>query len=136
MTLLGGAASARGWYRPHQERWCLWVPAFAGTTWRDLLLCQRQRELAVADAAGEAFDEFRHRVLAVGADQLGKRGEQARLRETIAVDAVVPGFRPSLVEIAERGLLLFVIWQRVAGERWMAHETQQFCMCAPLRSAL
>ena len=32
-------------------------------------------------------------------------------------------------EIAERGLLLFVIGQRVAGgrERWMAHETQQIC---------
>src|SRR4051812_26037373 len=95
-----------------------------------LLFRQRQRELAVADAAGEAFDEFRHRVLAVGADQLGKGGEQARLRETIAIDAVMPGFRPGFVEIAERGLLLFVIGQRVAGERWMAHETQQLFACA------
>ena len=90
-----------------------------------LLLRQRDRKFAVADAGGEAFHEFRHRVLAVGADQFGEGREQAGLREAVAIDAIVARFRPGFVEIAERGLLLFVIGQRVAGERWMAHETQQ-----------
>ena len=76
----------------------------------------------------KAFDEFRHRVLAIGSDQFGERREQAGLRQAVAVDAVVPRFRPGLVEIAERGLFLLVIGQRVAGGcegHWMAHETQQ-----------
>ncbi len=73
------------------------------------------REFAVADARGEAFDEFRHRILAIGADQFGECRKQAGLRQAIAVDAVVTRFRPGLVEIAERRLLLFVVGQRVAG---------------------
>jgi len=49
-----------------------------------LLLCERDRELAVAHARRQAFDEFCHRILAIGADQFGERRKQARLRETIA----------------------------------------------------
>src|SRR3954471_24748154 len=76
-------------------------------SWRALLLRQRDRKLAVADAHRQAFHEFRHCVLAIGADQFGERREQARLREAVAIDAVVPRLRPGLIEVAERGLLLF-----------------------------
>ena len=98
----------------------------------------RDREFAVADAGREAFDEFRHGVFAIGADQFGERGEQAGLRQAIAIDAIVPRFRPGLVEIAERGLFLLVIGQRIAGGgegHWMAHETQQAWWRDPGRSA-
>src|SRR5882757_7187488 len=44
-------------------------------------------EFAVADAAGKALDEFGHRVLAIGADELGKGRKQARLCQAVAVDA-------------------------------------------------
>ena len=84
---------------------------------RLLLLRQRNRKLAVADARGQALDEFRHRVLAIGADQFGERREQAGLRQAVAIDAVVPRFRPGLVEITQRRLFLFVVGQRVAGEQ-------------------
>ena len=40
---------------------------------RALLLRHPNRKLAVAHAHREAFDELRHRVLAVGADQFGER---------------------------------------------------------------
>src|ERR1700760_1344972 len=83
--------------------------------WR-LLLRQREREFAVAHARRNPLDEFRDRVLAIGTDQFGECREQARLREAVAVDAVMARFRPGLVEIAERGLLLLVVGQRVAGE--------------------
>src|SRR3954470_4160006 len=69
---------------------------------RELLLRQLDGKLAIADAGGEAVDEFRHRVLAIGADQFGQCREQAGLREAIAVDAVVTRLRPGFVEIAER----------------------------------
>src|SRR5262249_27111108 len=55
---------------------------------RELLLRQRQRELAVVYANWQSLDEFRNRVLAVGADQLGERGKQARLGETVTADPV------------------------------------------------
>src|SRR5712692_7902731 len=88
----------------------------------------RGRELAVADAGREAFHIGRDRVFAVASDQFGERREQAHLRQAVAIDAIVARLRPGLVEIAERGLLLFLIGQRVAGGwegRWKAHETQQ-----------
>ena len=47
--------------------------------------------------AGEAFDELRHRVFAVGADEFGECGEQAGLCQAIAVDAVMPCFSNSCV---------------------------------------
>jgi len=97
-----------------------------------LLLRQRDRKLAIAHARGEAFDELRYRVFAIGSDQLGERRKQAGLRQAIAIDAIVPCFRPGLVEITQRRLLLFVIGQRVAvgGEcHWMAHETLRI-VCA------
>jgi hypothetical protein len=74
-----------------------------------LLLRPRNRKLAVADADREGFDECRDRVFAVGFDQLGQRGEQARLRQAVAIDAIMARFRPGLVEIAERGLFLLVV---------------------------
>src|SRR5258707_8814402 len=95
-----------------------------------LLLRQRYRKLAIADADGKAFHEFRHGVLAVGSHQFGECRKQACLREAVAIDAIVPRFRPGLVEIAERGLFLLVIGQRVAGDGeggWMVHKTQRSC---------
>ena len=74
---------------------------------RRLLLRQLEREFAVAHAGGEALDEFRDRVLAIGADEFGQRREQARLCEAVAIDALMARFRPGLTEIAERGLKLF-----------------------------
>src|SRR5581483_2815235 len=85
-------------------------------TERLLLLRQRQREFAVADAHREAFGEFRHRILAIGGDELGECGEQARLRQAIAVDTVMARFGPRLVQIGERRLLLLVIGKGLAGE--------------------
>src|SRR5689334_14998244 len=80
-----------------------------------LLPADVDRELAVADAARETFDEFRHRVLAISADELRESREQAGLRQTVAVDAVMACFGPGLVEIAQCGLFLLVIGQRRAG---------------------
>src|SRR5579859_2230753 len=114
MTLPADATSA----------WCRSEIRPRSGTCQGLLLRQRDRELAVADARRDTFDKFRDRVLAIGADQLGQRGEQARLREAVAVDAVMARVRPGLVEIAERGLLLLLIRQGIAGkgEGNRAHE--------------
>jgi len=56
-----------------------------------------------------------HGVLAVSANQFGERGEQAGLREAVAIDAIMARFRPGLVEIAERRLLLVGVRQRSTG---------------------
>src|ERR1700732_465784 len=99
-----------------------------------LLLRERRRKLAVANAAGKAFHEFGHGVFAVGADQFGEGRKQAGLRQTVAIDAIVPRFRPGFAEIAEGGLLLFVIGQRIAGGwvgHWAVHGTQQAMCAAP-----
>src|SRR5262249_56778840 len=45
-------------------------------------------EFAVADAPGKALGETRRRLLAVGRDEFGKGGEQARLRQAVPVDTV------------------------------------------------
>ena len=68
-----------------------------------------EREFAVADALAETFGEFGGRFLAIGADEFGERGEQAGLRQAIAVDAVEARFGPGFLQIAERHVLLFVI---------------------------
>src|ERR1700686_3773761 len=91
-----------------------------------LLLRERRRKLAVANAAGKAFHEFGHGVFAVGADQFGEGRKQAGLRQTVAIHAIVPRFRPGLAEIAQRRLLLFVVGQRITGRykgHWAVHET-------------
>src|SRR5260370_34681 len=88
----------------------------------------RGRELAIADAGGEALRIGRDRVFAVGSDQFGEGGEQACLCQAVAIDPIVARLGPGLVEIAEGCLLLFLIGQRIAGgskRRWMAHETRQ-----------
>jgi hypothetical protein len=103
-----------------------------------LLLRKRGRKLAVADADRKALDEFRYRIFAVGSDQFGERREQAGLRQAVAVDAVMAGFSPGIVEVAERRLLLFLIGQWVTRGRegrWLAHETQHVALRAPQRSA-
>src|SRR5581483_8260214 len=103
-----------------------------------LLPCEADRELAIADAGGKALDEFSHRVLAIGADELGQRREQASLREAIAVDAVMARFGPGLVQIAQGGLFLLVIGQRRAGGgvgNRLAHETRSGLGRDPRRCA-
>ena len=63
-------------------------------------------------------------VFAVGGDQFGQCGEQARLCQAVAVDTVVTRLRPGFIEVAERGLLLFVIGKGITGDRkgrWLAH---------------
>ena len=62
-----------------------------------------------SSSGGKAFDEFRDGILAIGADQFGHGGKQARLREAVAVDAVVAGLSPRFLKVAECELLLLVI---------------------------
>src|SRR5919199_2410945 len=66
-----------------------------------------ERELAVADAAGKAFGIAGGGILAIGRDELGERGEQAGLRQAIAVDAIEASFGPGLGQIAESRPLFF-----------------------------
>jgi hypothetical protein len=103
-------------------------------TWEALLLRQPDRELAVAHARGEALGELGHGVLAVGGHQFGQSREHAGLRQAIAVDAVVAGFGPGFVEVAQRRLLLLVIRQGFAGDgigRRQAHCTQRIFDALP-----
>ena len=55
-----------------------------------------EREFAVADARAEAFGESGGGFLAIGGDEFGQGGEQAGLRQAIAVDAVEARLRPRL----------------------------------------
>src|SRR5689334_9717660 len=63
-----------------------------GGFWEVLLLRQRERELAVAHARGQALGELCHRIFAVGGHEFGERCEHAGLRQAVAVDAVMAGF--------------------------------------------
>ena len=60
-----------------------------------------QRKLAVANPYRQAFGETCGRFLAIGADEFRKCGEEACLRQTIAVDSVKAGFGPGLAQIAK-----------------------------------
>ena len=88
----------------------------------NLLLGERDRELAIAEADGKAFREFRHGVFAIGSDPLGECREQACLREAVAVDAIVPRLARSLVADSRAQPLLFVI--RSSGSRTVSELTQ------------
>src|SRR2546423_6647008 len=93
-----------------------------------LLLCQGGRKFAVADPQRKTFNEFRYCVFAIRSDQFGERRKQTGLRQAVAIDAIVPRFRPRLVQIAQRRLFLFVVgqWAARSGEgRWIAHEARQ-----------
>jgi hypothetical protein len=68
-----------------------------------------KREFAVADADSEAFRERGRRFLAVGVDELSKSGEQAGLRQAIAVDSIEARFGPGLLQIAERNTFLLAV---------------------------
>src|SRR5262245_24241633 len=94
-----------GWCGPGS--WGARVPSGA------LLPRHAKREFAVANAAGESFGESCRRLFAIGGDELGKGREQARLRQTVAVDPVDARFRPGFVQIAERRPLLLVLWSRL-----------------------
>ncbi len=73
-----------------------------------------EREFAVADARAEPFGESGGGFLAIGGDEFGEGGEQAGLRQAIAVDAVEARFGPRFVKIAQRHAFLFVVRHRLA----------------------
>src|SRR5438874_5137748 len=75
----------------------------------DLLLGRRQREFAVADAPREAFGKLRGGLLPVGGHELGEGGEQASLRQTVAVHSFEPGLGPGVAQVAERRPLELVV---------------------------
>src|SRR5262249_13748152 len=66
-------------------------------------------EFAVADAPGKTLGETRRRLLAVGRDEFGKGGEQARLRQAVPIDTVEARFGPGCVEVAERSPFLLMV---------------------------
>src|SRR5262245_62436139 len=74
-----------------------------------LLLRHGKGEFAVADAPGKTLGETRRRLLAVGRDEFGKGGEQARLRQAVPVDTVDARFGPGRVEVAERSPFLLMV---------------------------
>src|SRR5205085_272785 len=80
-----------------------------------LLAGAADRELAVADARRKSFGEFRGRLFAIGRNQLAQRGEQTRLREAIAVDAVETRFGQRFVQVAQRHLLLLEVGDWLLG---------------------
>ena len=84
-----------------------------------LLPGEFDRELAVANASAQAFREGGRGVLAVGRDQLGERREQARLGQTIVLDAVEARLGPCFAQIRECDLFLFVLRHRLLGRNRM-----------------
>src|SRR5262245_21987266 len=66
-------------------------------------------EFAVADAQGKTLGETRGGFLAEGRDEFGEGGEQAGLRQAIAVDALDARLDPRRVQIAERRPLLLML---------------------------
>src|SRR5438128_1749356 len=87
----------------------------------ELLPQQGEREFAVADAGGQVFRIARRRVLAVGGDELGERGEQRGLRQAVLVDAIEARLGPSLPQIAQRAPFLLVIGRRLETRRTHPH---------------
>ena len=73
-----------------------------------------EREFTVADARAQAIGERRGGFFAIGGHEFGERGEQARLRKAVAVNAVVARFRPGFVEVAECHHFLFAVGNRLA----------------------
>ena len=84
------------------------VQALLRAYWRE----RGSENSPLRDARGEPFGVLRGRIFPIGRDELGQRGEERGLRETIAVDAVEARFAPGLVQISERELFLLVIGNR------------------------
>jgi hypothetical protein len=63
-----------------------------------------QRELAMMDAARKAGRHSRDSILAIDADEVGKRSEQGGVSESFGLDAVVQCFFPSVEDVPERCL--------------------------------
>src|ERR1043166_7985574 len=96
---VGRARARRGGAVPGNARWPV----------DQLLPCGLEREFAIADALRQSFGETGGRILTIGADEFREGGEQASLRQTIAIDAVVARLRPGLVQKAKRCALVFVV---------------------------
>ena len=82
---------------------------------RKLLARQIDGKFAVVNAGGKAFGIAGGGILAVGRNQLCKGGEQTGLRHVIVLDAIEAGFRPCLMQVAERHLFLLLLRHRLAG---------------------
>lgn len=68
-----------------------------------------EREFAVADTRGKPFGESCGGFLAISGDEFGDGGEQAGLREAVAVDAIEAGFGPGFLQITQSHTFLFVV---------------------------
>jgi len=66
-------------------------------------------EFAVVNARGEAFGVAGGRFLTVGGNELGQRQKKRRLRQAIAVNALMARVNPCFLQITERQSLLLVI---------------------------
>src|SRR5262245_44952154 len=98
------------------------------------------RELAVADAVRQALGVACRGILAVGGDELGERGEQAGLREAIAVDSIETRLGPGLSQIAEGrpSLLRMILPRRESRTRTRpgAHDRPPIALRATMASTL
>jgi hypothetical protein len=65
-----------------------------------LLPDQGEREFAFANAHRKPFGQSGGGFLAIGRDEFGESGEQARLRKAVAIDAFGAGFHPGSMQIA------------------------------------
>ena len=73
-----------------------------------------EREFTVADARAQAIGERCGGFFAIGGHEFGQRGEQARLRKAVAINAVVARFCPGFVEVAQCHHFLFAVGNRLA----------------------
>ncbi len=73
-----------------------------------------EREFAIADTRAQAFGKFGRGFFTVSCHELGQCGEQARLRQAIAVDAIEARFRPGFLQIAQRNNFLLAVGYRLA----------------------
>jgi len=68
----------------------------------------------MADALRQAAGHFRHGILAIGRDEIGKRREERRIGERLRRNAVIQRFLPGIEDVAERRLALDVALDRPA----------------------
>jgi len=73
-----------------------------------------EREFTIADACAQSIGEGCGGFFAIGGHELSERGEQARLRKAVAVNAIVARFRPGFVQVAQCHHFLFAIGNRLA----------------------
>jgi len=70
-----------------------------------------QRKFAVLNSTRKAGRHLPYGILAIDADQIGKGGEQRRIGQAFRLNAVMQRLLPSVQDIAQRGLLLTVVFR-------------------------